>query len=163
LGMYYLADYGQMVYIVPLTIFGDKSASAARRLLKTPPFSPAAAVRFYRGDILFPGVDQAVGMVRVNHTLSSSVIIVSGGNTIQQAKKAQFSTSLENVIDAVLYNHVWHGNWLVATSQKILSIWQYVKRVSGDLTIRLGILLNATFDIKQGDVNATVLNPLRLG
>ena len=163
LGMYYLADYGQMVYIVPLTIFGDKSASAARRLLRTLPFSPAVAVRFYRGDILFPGVDQAVGMVRVNHTLSYPAIIVSGGNTIQEAKKAQFSTSLENVIDAVPYNHVWQGNWLIAPRQEILDIWQYVKQVSSGLVYQLSIVLDEVFDRRQGDVNATYLNPLRLG
>src|SRR5581483_11447075 len=42
LGMYYLAEYGQMIFIMPLTIFGDKSARAARKLLTTPPFTPAA-------------------------------------------------------------------------------------------------------------------------
>ncbi|HCI81301.1 MAG TPA: hypothetical protein DHW02_16605, partial [Ktedonobacter sp.] len=56
LGLYYLSEYGQMVYIVPLTVFGDKSASAARQLLTTLPFSPDMITRFYRGDILFPGV-----------------------------------------------------------------------------------------------------------
>jgi hypothetical protein len=41
LGLYYLAEYGQMIYIIPLTLFGDKSASSARKLIKTPPFSPS--------------------------------------------------------------------------------------------------------------------------
>ena len=163
LGLYYLAEYGQMVYIVPLTLFGDKSASAARILLKTPPFSPAAAIRFYRGDILFPGVDQAVGMVRVNHSLVNTSIVVSGGNTIQEARAAQFSTSLSEVIDAVPQNHIWQGNWLIAPGQKYLDVWRYVKQVSDNLATQLGALLDVTFDRKQGDVNATYVNPLRLG
>ena len=46
LGPYYLAEYGQMIYIIPLTLFGDKSASSARKLIKTPPFSPSAVISF---------------------------------------------------------------------------------------------------------------------
>lgn len=163
LGLYYLADYGQMVYIVPLTIFSDKSASTARQLLKTPPFSPAAAIRFYRGDILFPGVDQAVGIVRVNRSFKNISIVVSGGNTIEEARAAQFSTAVENVIEAVPQNHIWQSNWLVAPGQESLDIWEYIKEVSNGFVTQLGFLLDDTFDIKQGDVNATHLNPLRLG
>ena len=163
LGMYFLAEYGQMIYIMPLTIFGDKSARSARKLLKTPPFSPAAVVRFYRGDILFPGVDQAVGIVRINHTLPTPSIMVSGGNTIQEARAAQFTTAVENVIDAAPYNHIWQGNWLLAQSQISLDIWQYVKQVSNNLATQLSMVLDDTFDRKQGDVNATIVNPLRLG
>ncbi|MEO8971137.1 MAG: N-6 DNA methylase [Ktedonobacteraceae bacterium] len=163
LGLYYLSPYGQMVYIVPLTIFGDKSASAMRQLLKTPPYIPAAAVRFYRGDILFPGVDQAVAMVRINHTLSDGSIVVSGANTPNEARKAQFKMPLANVIDAVPQNHIWQGNWLVAQDQESLDIWQHAKRVSGNLETKLEMLLDETFDRKQGDVNATYVNSLRLG
>ena len=163
LGMYYLAEYGQMVFIIPLTIFGDKSARAARKLLNTPPFTPSAVVRFYRGDILFPGVDQAVGMVRVNHTLVTPDVVVSGGNTIQEARATQFRTRRENVLEAVPYNHIWQGNWLVAQSQESVAIWQHVKQVSNNLAVQLNAVLDDTFDRKQGDVNATIVNPLRLG
>jgi hypothetical protein len=152
-----------MVYIIPLTIFGDKSANTARQLLKTPPFSPAAAVRFYRGDILFPGVDQAVGIVRVNRSFKNISIVVSGGNTIEEARAAQFSTAVKNVIEAVPQNHIWQSNWLVAPGQESLDIWEYIKEVSNGFATQLGSLLDDTFDIKQGDVNATHLNPLRLG
>lgn len=163
LGLYYLGDYGQMIYIVPLTIFGDKSASAARKLLKTEPFSPDVVTRFYRGDILFPGVDQAVGIVRVRRLLPNASITVSGGNTVQDVRIAPFTTNLANVVDAVPQNGVWQGNWLVAPNQISLDIWQHVKRVSDNLTFHLGSLLDEVFDIRQGDVNATLLNPLRLG
>ena len=163
LGLYYLADYGQMVFIIPLTIFGDKSASAARKLLKTPPFHPAAAVRFYRGDILFPGVDQAVGIVRVNRSVPVESIVVSGGNTVQEVQAAQSMMRLGDVIDAVPHNHIWQGNWLVAQSQESLQVWRYVKGISENLTGQLGSLLDEAFDRKQGDINATYVNPLRLG
>jgi hypothetical protein len=163
LGLYYLADYGQMIFIMPLTIFGDKSASAARRLLKTPPFSPVALVRFYRGDILFPGVDQAVGIVRVNRSVPVDTIVISGGNTVAEARAAQFQMTSTDVIDAVPQNHIWQGNWLVVQSQESLEVWQQAKRVSENLERQLGALLDETFERKQGDVNATYLNPLRLG
>lgn len=163
LGMYYLAEYGQMIFIIPLTIFGDKSARAARKLLTTLPFTPAAVVRFYRGDILFPGVDQAVGILRVNHTLAPADIVVSGGNTIAEARAAQFSAARETVLAAAPYNHIWQGNWLVAQSQTSVDIWRHASQVSTNLTTQLGTLLDDTFDRKQGDVNATIVNPLRLG
>ncbi|MDQ2716452.1 MAG: N-6 DNA methylase [Chloroflexota bacterium] len=163
LGLYYLADYGHMIYIVPLTIFGDKSASAIRKLLKSPPFSPSAVVRFYRGDILFPGVDQAVGIVRLQRSVPNTFIVVSGGNTIQEAKAIQFRVPLAHVIEAVPQNHIWQGNWLVAQSQEIWNIWQHVRQVSANLSMQLGTLLDGAFDRKQGDVNATYLNPLRVG
>lgn len=163
LGLYYLAEYGQMIYIVPLTIFGDKSASVARKQLKTTPFSPSVAVRFYRGDILFPGVDQAVAIVRINRSQPGSSIVVSGGNTVQEARAAQFSVPVEDVIEAVPQNHIWQGNWLVAQSQQNWDIWNHVKRVSNNLATLFESLLDNAFDRKQGDVNATYLNPLRIG
>jgi|GEM_PF-1328773 len=163
LGLYYLADFGQMIYIVPLTIFGDRSASAARRQLKTSPFSPSAVIRFYRGDILFPGVDQAVAIVRVNRSHPGSSILVSGGNTVQEARAAQFSIPLTDVIEAVPQNHIWQGNWLVAQSPESFAIWQHIKTISTNLTSSLETLVDETFDRKQGDINATILNPLRLG
>jgi hypothetical protein len=163
LGQYYLADFGQMVYIVPLTIFGDKSASAARKQLKTPPFTPSVAVRFYRGDILFPGVDQAVAIVRVNRLQPGSTILVSGGNTIAEARAAQISVPLADVIEAVPQNHIWQGNWLVAQDSESFTIWQHVKSISNNLANQLNFFIDEIFDRKQGDVNATILNPLRLG
>ncbi len=163
LGQYYRADFGQIIYIVPLTILGDKRASAARKQLKTAPFSPSVVVRFYRGDILFPGVDQAVAIVRVNHSQPDTSILVSGGNTIQEARAAQFMVPIEDVLEAVPQNHIWQGNWLVAQSFESFAIWQHVKSISNNLANQLGFFIDETFDRKQGDINATILNPLRLG
>ncbi len=162
LGLYYLAERGRMIYIIPLTIFGDKSARAARKLLKTPPFSPSVAVRFYRGDILFPGVDQAVGIIRVNHSPSDSSIRVSGGNTIHEARAGEFAVPSVDVTEAVPQNHIWQGNWLVAQSQQSWAIWRHVKQVSSNMTTSMEGLLDTVFDRKQGDINATIVNPLRV-
>src|SRR5205807_2240947 len=51
----------------------------------------------------------------------------------------------------------------VAQNPVSWDIWHHVKRVSNNLTIYLGNLLDTVFDRKQGDVNATHLNPLRVG
>ena len=163
LGLYYLADYGRMLFIQPLTLFGDSSASAARRMLATPPFSVAAAIRFYRGDVLFPGVDQAVGIVLVQRDLVPTAITISGGETVAQARAAHTSALPASVLQAVPTDNLWQGNWLVCDDPAILAVWQHVKRVSNTLDYRLKTLLDATFDIKQGDVNATYTNDLRVG
>lgn len=163
LGLYYLGEQGRMVCIIPLTIFGDKSASAVRRLLRIPPFHPAAAVRFYRGDILFPGVDQAVGIIGVSHSSSETRMRIAGGNTTSEARAVEFQTDSEKVIEAVPEDGIWNGAWLVANDQISLDIWQQAKQGSKELSTSLAGLLNEVFDIKQGDLNATYINPLRIG
>lgn len=163
LGLYYLADSGRMIYLVPLTIFGDKSSGAARKLLKTPPFRPSVAIRFYRGDLLFPGVDQSVAIVRIDHSSSQQTMLIGGGNTVREAEASQFLLPLVDVIDATPQSRVWYGNWLIAPDRRSWSVWQHVKRISGGLTTLFEGLLDTTFARKQGDVNATYLNPLRVG
>ena len=167
LGTYYLAQSGQMVFIVPLTIFGDASSNAARNLLRTAPYSPGAAIRFYRGNDLFPGVDQAVGIVRVNHSQQNATLLLGGGIDEQAAAASQFTANVADVIDAVPRNEDWKGAWLVYNDPISLGIWNQAKSVSNGLAFRLGGLLEAAFGleegIRQGDVNATYLNPLRVG
>jgi hypothetical protein len=163
LGLYYLAEYGKMIYIVPLTVFGDRSASAARKLLTTPPFSLAAAVRFYRGDVLFPGVDQAVAILLVNRRQPDDTIVISGGRSVQEARATRRVASGEQVVNAVPQDPLWQGSWLVAPSQGCFEVWQHVRAASGAVSRNLGSLLDETFERKQGDLNATHLNPFRLG
>ncbi len=164
LGLHYISEYGQMIYIVPLTILGDRSGNAARKLLKTPPFSLLKVIRFYRGDILFPKVDQAVAIIQVERSFdSASSILIGGGNTISEAKTNQFRVPSADVVEVVPQNSIWHGSWLVAPNKEALEVWLCVKQVSNNLTNTLGSLIDATFSRKQGDVNATHLNPLRLG
>lgn len=163
LGMYYLAEFGSMVFIVPLTIFGDPSAKAARNLLRTPPFAPSAAVRFYRGDVLFPGVDQAVGIVAVQHSIQTQTVVVGGGNDTPDAQASHSRIPAASIVDAVPQNGTWNGAWLVSSDPTDAAIWQQAKSVSNDLAFTLGTLISQTFaDFRQGDVNATHLNPLRV-
>jgi KTSC domain len=161
LGLYYVSESGSMVYIAPLTMFGDKSAGALRKLVTTPPFQPTAAIRFYRSNVLFPGVDQLVGIMRVDKMKPSSYLVVSGGETIEEARNIQFRTNLSKVVEAVPYDRVWHGSWLLTNTQVSLDIWKVALSHSSALSTNLGLLLNRIFDIKQGDVNATILNSIR--
>ena len=164
LGMYYLAEFGRMVFIVPLTIFGDPSAKAARNLLRTPPFTPSAAVRFYRGDVLFPGVDQAVGVIAVEHSTGIQNLVVGGGGDTPDAQASHVQMPVGAIVDAVPQNGTWNGAWLVSSSPTDAAIWQQAKTVSNDLAFTLGVLLNNAFvTVRQGDVNATYLNSLRRG
>ena len=163
LGLYYMADHGRMVYIIPLTIFGDQSASAARKLFKTPPFAPTAAIRFYRGDVLFPGVDQAVGIVRVHYSQPDVPFVISGGVTVEEAQAAQFTTDHTKVLDVVPNSRYWQDNWLISSDPDSLNIWGQAKTVSSNFSYQLGLLVDRNFDRKQGDVNATFINPLRIG
>ncbi len=168
LGLYYLAPLGQMVYIMPLTLFGDISARAIRTLLRSTPFVPTAAIRFYRGDVLFPDVDQAVGIIRIHNIPAPSTaptkMLVSGGLTIAEARSNEFQASIVDVVDAVPTTPIWQGSWLVASNSTSLSIWQTAQATqvaTPDGPSQLGHLLDSVFQRKQGDVNATYVNPLR--
>ncbi len=161
--LYYLADYGKTVFIIPLTILGDPSSSAARRILKARPFYPSAVTRFYRGDILFPGVDQAVAIIAVQKMVESARLTVAGGLTIDEARSNTFDIEPGSVLGAVPDNGAWNGAWLVTSDPESSQVWLRAKAVSDNLTRSLRSLLAITFDIRQGDVNASHLNPLRLG
>ncbi|MBA3534217.1 MAG: KTSC domain-containing protein, partial [Ardenticatenales bacterium] len=162
LGLYYLAEYGQMIYIMPLTLFGDRSASAVRRLVRQKPFSPRALVRFYRGNVLFRGVDQAVGIIRVDHTSYESEVLIGEGATIQEVQETWATVEEKTALDTTSQGGLWQGEWLVTADPVSLTIWQKAKQMSGDLKWHLSLLLDKNFDRKQGDVNATHLNPLRI-
>lgn len=164
LGIHYLSDYGRMIFIIPLPIFGDRSASAAREMVATTPFSVTAAIRFYRGNVLFRGVDQAVGVLRVDRIdPPATTLVVSGGESLRDARAAQFATPTANVIGVTPRTNLWQQNWLVTTSQASVDIWQHAMNISRNGLQMLADLVDATFDMQQGDVNATVINPLRRG
>lgn len=163
LGLYYLADSGRMVFIVPLTLLGDESAAGVRSLLANSPFQLEAITRFYRGDVLFPGVDQAVAVVKVARKAAKSMVDVAGGATINEARIATIAVSKASVADAAPRQEGWRGEWLVSPLATSYPIWLHVRNISGDGTSRLGKLLDDTFERKQGDVNATAINPFRLG
>lgn len=160
LGLYYLADQGRLGVIVPLTLFGDRSASGARTLLRTAPFTLKAITRFYRGDGLFPGVDQAVGIVRVDRKRAGETMTVSGGNSVAEARANALTVPVASVIDAVPASAPWNGAWLVGNTDSCQALWQQARAVSGDFTFTLGDLLLPLFDMRQGDINATHLRPL---
>ena len=159
LAAYYLADHGRTVFIIPLTIFGDRSSAAARRLLRTAPLAPSAAIRFYRGDVLFPGVDQAVGIVRVERSVEPMAISVAGGDTVMEVKENQYELTPSSVLDAVPGDAPWNGAWLVSSDPIHAAVWEKAKEKSLQLALSLGSLVNAAFAARQGDVNASDLRP----
>ncbi|MDQ2688563.1 MAG: SAM-dependent methyltransferase, partial [Armatimonadota bacterium] len=163
LAAYYLSDYGRTVFVIPLTIFGDRSSGAARRLLRTAPLTPSAAIRFYRGDILFPGVDQAVGILRIEKSVVPERMLVAGGNTVEDVRANAYELPAARVLGVVPAESPWNGAWLVANEPVHAAIWEQARQKSQQLTHTLGSLLNAAFAARQGDVNATHLNSYRVG
>lgn len=162
LGLYYLADYGHMVYIVPLTLLGDSSARAARHTM-TSEFALHSLIRFYRGDVLFKGVDQSVVIIRLSKTASEPVTRIYGGYTLDEVRESETTVSTQAIIHAVPPDTPWNGSWLVAPNQHTYDIWHHATNVGNNGNYTLDRLLNDTFEWKQGDVNATHLNPFRVG
>ncbi|WP_165774630.1 N-6 DNA methylase [Candidatus Viridilinea mediisalina] len=162
LGLYYLADGGQMAYIVPLTIIGDVSAAAVRFRATTAPFSLTTVIRFFRGDILFGDVDQAVGILCVQRQPTPATITVGGGARLEDVPPSLLALPANHVTEAVPPGGAWHSAWLVGTHQEQYEIWQHVRAVSDTLAYQMRTLL-AAFEVRQGDVNATYTNPFRQG
>lgn len=163
LGLYYLAKYGQMAYIVPLTLLGDSSARSARETLVQQPFAPQTIVRFYRGNVLFPGVDQAVTILRIDQNKPSGSVSVGGGHTLAEAFHSYVAVADSDVLKTVPSSPSWNGSWLVAPDTRVYKVWHHASNVSNNMTHHLGKLLDSTVTWKQGDVNATHLNPFRVG
>ncbi|TMB65248.1 MAG: hypothetical protein E6J43_12275, partial [Chloroflexi bacterium] len=65
LGVYLLGQNGTLAMIVPLTLVGDQSAAGLRQLFCSAPLAPTKITRFYTGNVLFPGVDQATCIIVV--------------------------------------------------------------------------------------------------
>ncbi|WP_129630271.1 N-6 DNA methylase [Candidatus Oscillochloris fontis] len=162
LGLYYLADGGQMAYIVPLTIIGDASAAAMRLRSTTTPFSLHRVIRFFRGDILFGDVDQAVGILCIHRQPAPTTITVGGGAQLADVPSNMITVSANNVTEAVPEDDIWHRAWLVGTSPEQYDIWQYVRMISDTFAYQMRTLL-AACEVRQGDVNATYTNPFRRG
>ncbi len=170
LGMYYLSFGGRMIYIVPLTILGDSSATAARQLLQQPPFRPTKVVRFFSGDVLFPGVDQAVSMVRVDKDflLESEtdtqrpdwMVTVSGGYTISETRQNEQEGLASLVFDITPPTGNWRSVWMVSIDANSYAVWEHVK-VHAKST--LGELWKEHLEIRKGDIASDHLNPFRLG
>lgn len=159
LGLHYLGTGGSMVFIVPLTLLGDDSASAARSLLTKAPMHTTHLVRFYTGSVLFPGVDQAVTIFRVDNTHPTpSTIHVSGGKTVEEARQNGILVPRQEVVDNVPNEANWGGAWLVSPDPVAYEVWGATRRAA---PTRLAALYGALFDLSQGDANATHLNPLR--
>ena len=157
LGMHYLAQAGTLCFIVPLTILGDLSGKAIRSLFTSSGFMPAAITRFYTGNVLFPGIDQATSIICAMRR-PVEVINVAGGETIAQAKETQAKLAKDVVISAYHTDMHWRP-WLVSPDTRAYHTWEQAKQLNG----RLSKIIDAWFETRQGDVNATHANPFRVG
>lgn len=166
LGMYYLGAGGRMVYIVPLTVIGDASSASARRLLKNSPFRPTRAVRFFSGNVLFPGVDQAVTMLRVDRDVEVEAsfvdwdVPVSGGYTVEEARQNEIVQTAAHVFNSTPPSQDWQAAWLVSNNAQSYILWDYVKSIAKS---SLDQLWQSTFELRQGDVRSDHVTPFRLG
>ncbi|MCX6377374.1 MAG: N-6 DNA methylase [Armatimonadetes bacterium] len=161
LGLYYLADGGVICYIVPLTILGDQSASAIRHLLTDFRVQLGSLVRFYSGNVLFPGVDQATAIVCATAGRDAErPVLVAGGYTVAEAGRSRVERPLRDVVSATPRAAPWHGTWLVSPVGESYRVWEHVQKVASGC---LGDLWpEDEFDVRQGDVNATYVKPFQV-
>jgi hypothetical protein len=160
LGLHYVSTGGRMVFIVPLTVLGDESATAVRRLLTLAYHRPRHLTRFYTGSVLFQGVDQAVAIFRVDnsHALPSDVL-VAGGETVDDARASTVSVAQSRVLAAVPISQIWGGSWLVSPEASAYEVWEATRAVA---TRTMADLWGPAFEEEQGDLNATYVNPFRV-
>jgi hypothetical protein len=157
LGMHYMAQGGTLCFIVPLTVIGDISSKSIRGLFTSKDFSPNAITRFYTGNVLFPGIDQATAIICVKQQ-PIETICVAGGETVIEAKAASIQVPKSKVIGA--YRPDMNSQpWLVSPDSHAYTTWEHAQKFPG----RLSILIEKYFETRQGDVNATHANPFRTG
>lgn len=158
LGMYLLAEGGRLAMIVPLTLIGDQSAAGIRQLLCLPPRAPTKVVRFYTGNVLFRGVDQATCIVVVD--TARERITVGGGMTVEEVRASETAVRSRLVIDATPPTAAWGRSFLVSPDRQPYAVWRQVRGRCGG---RLAELLRQSVNCRQGDFNATHVNPCRVG
>lgn len=158
LGVYLLGHGGRMAMIVPLTVVGDQSAAGVREMICTPPHSPTEIVRFYTGNVLFRGVDQATCIVVVGSP--AETVGVGGGTTIEGARASETRVESERVLSATPADPPWGRSFLVSPDALAYSVWAHVQ---GVCSISLGELIQRSVMGRQGDFNATYVNPCRIG
>lgn len=160
LGIHYLATGGRMTFIVPLTLFGAESTRASRRLLTIHPRCPTHLVRFYTGNILFPGVDQAVCIFRVdNDGVNPATLTIAGGRTVTEAASSEISVARQEVIENAPPGDALQASWLVSPDRSAYGVWASARSVASG---SLEELWSFAFDVLQGDFNATHVNPFRV-
>ena len=157
LGIHYLAQEGTLCFIVPLTLLGGRSSNGIRALASSHGLSVKSLLRFYTGNVLFPGIDQATTIIVLHKGEMNPKILIGGGSSIKSAKESQIQIDRAKVIEPFPVGHDWRP-WLVSPDVRAYKVWNAVSNFSGVL----GSVINAWFEVQQGDVNATHVNQLRL-
>ncbi len=160
LGLYYLAQGGKMSFIVPLTVLGDGAADAARKMMATEEFSPTTLVRFFTGNVLFPGIDQATAILVVARGAQSETVRVGGGLDVGDAQTSLREERASRVLRNTPQVEGWAAPWLVSAGQEPYAVWEHV---AGRQAGYLRELWSGVLEPRQGDVNSTHVNVLRIG
>lgn len=162
LGVHYVGFGGKMCFIIPLTVLGDAASGAMRSLMTRHDLHPRAIVRFFTGNALFEGVDQATAILVVEQNEQNAPdILVGGGKDVSDARLSHHVEPAARVLSSTPNETVgWTAPWLVATEPQAYDVWEKVMQG------RKGFLRDLWQDVlepSQGDVNSTHLNPFRVG
>jgi hypothetical protein len=149
-----------MCYIVPLTIFGDGGAAAARRLMTSADYHPTVLIRFFIGNVLFSGVDQATAILVVKRNGNEKDVLVGGRFDVDDARQSQHLQPAARVLHSTPKSEGWTAPWLVTTEAVAGRVWEQAVKNQGGF---LRQLWEGLLQPREGDVRADYLNPLRLG
>ncbi|PDW02690.1 HsdM family class I SAM-dependent methyltransferase [Candidatus Viridilinea mediisalina] len=169
LGMYYVSFGGRMVFIVPLSIIGDETAAEARHQLTRPPFRLSTILRSFTGNILFPGVDQAVAILRIDAdilptetstSLMQKMVQVGGGATVPELRERTTTVPITDVVANTPTSPAWKNAWLVSTEPTTYQIWAHLRTIATHVMEELWL---GKLEVRKGDAASNHLNPFRQG
>lgn len=149
LGIHYIAEGGCLCFIVPLTVLGDSSSAAIRQMLSERDMSISTLVRFYTGNVLFPGVDQATAIIVAQKGIPSDEVAVSGGTTVDESRTSTMKIAASRVLTSIPGTD--SKPWLVSPDSRVYEVWEEC-RARANTQLRE---LWRDLDVRQGDVNAT--------
>jgi len=166
LAEHYLADGGSAVLISPLTLLGDDSAENTRRLVTNRRLRLTGVSRFYRGTVLFPGVDQMVMIARfeagdpgradpdvelrggLDENEAAAEAVTMPGPWVVSPPKPEFPPALPDP---------WTNAWLHVADEAAHEIWRLAADAAG---ANVHHLLERSLSARQGDVNTASVRPL---
>lgn len=165
LATYFVSLTGTVALVVPVNLLGDKSGKKARSLLSSERHQVGALTRFYRRDVLFPGVLQRV-CVFVAHSrehprFGRKHIDVYGGRTVQDAAINRVSVLRKRVLRATPdeRDETWHRAWLAVPDQRHYPVWNQIRREG---RTSLSNTARGKLVFRQGDVNVTRTSVFRV-
>lgn len=180
LASHLVAEEGVIAYLVPLNLFGDRSAQRARAMFADRPWGIVSLTRFYSRRQLFPNVLQGVGVFCVQrrrvpakeglvHPLerpaeAEETIEVRAGWTVAEVRERVLRLPRSTIAAGVPAGAQpdWRGSWLVTGQRDAYDIWRHVREVtaSGGRPRSVATLIAGHLTARKGDGNSTYLRAL---